>query len=173
MVKKGQVKIQQTAFMIIAITIFLILVGLFALSFSLSGVKNKATELEEQRATSLILNLANSPEFSCEEAFGGTKTYCIDFDKAMTLKKNIEIYKDIWDVENIEIRKIFPVLETERLCTQNNYPDCNLLRIISDEPTGFPSLPSFVSICRKESKEGNIYNKCELAQINIFYKKVQ
>jgi len=38
--KKGQVKIQQMAFMIVTLTIFFILVGLFALSYSYSGLKS-------------------------------------------------------------------------------------------------------------------------------------
>jgi len=164
---KGQVKIQQTAFMLIAITLFFVLVGLFAISFSFSGLERSATELKAENAYNTIKILTNTPEFSCEQAFGRTKTNCIDSDKIMVLKKNMDIYKDFWDVKNIEIRKIYPV-EEEIICTQANYPECNIIRILSDEISGM-GVSSFVSLCKKESLDGRVYNKCELAEMSIFY----
>jgi len=166
---KGQVKIQQTAFMLIAITLFFVLVGLFAVKMSFSGLKDRATNLDAENALLMVSNIANTPEFSCEEAFGGTKTNCIDFDKAMVIKNNIEKYKGFWGVDNIELRRIYPPGE-EILCTEESYPECNLLRIISDETVGI-GISSFVSLCKKDSLEGKTYNKCDLAEMSIFYTK--
>ena len=165
--KKAQLKIQQMAFMLMAVTLFFILVGLFVLVIRFSGLKQSAEILEEENAVLLLSKLANSPEFSCGESFG-TKTNCIDSDKVMVLKEHIGKYFDFWGVSNIEIRKIYPDMpETE--CNLGNYPDCNLIKITSTELKGV-GLSNFVSLCRKESFEGEIFDKCELAKIIVSYK---
>lgn len=171
-IKKAQLKIQQMAFMLMAVTLFFILAGMFVLSIRFSGLKDTATALEEKNALLLVTKLANSPEFSCGMAFDSTKLACIDADKTMMIKENIEKYKDFWGVSNIEIRKIYPAANSDTICTSSNYPNCNIIRIISEEVTGYSS-PNFVSLCRKDSVESQIYNKCELAQISVSYKEVE
>ena len=164
--KKAQLKIQQMAFMLIAITLFFVLVGMFVLKIQLSELRNTASILEEKNALLLVTKLANSPEFSCGEAFGNIRTNCIDTDKVMMLREKISKYEGFWDVENIEIRKIYPVLNDEE-CTLENYPDCNIIKIREGEITAEYS--NFVSLCRKEAFEGEVENKCELAKLMISY----
>ena len=164
---KAQMKIQQMTFMLIAVTLFFVLVGMFLLVIKFSDIKQSATELCEKNAQLLTTKLANSPEFSCGEAFGTLKTNCIDADKAMALKENIGKYRNFWDVSNIEIRKIYPA-GSEKICEEGNYPDCNLIRLRSEDIEGV-YLSNFVSLCRKESYDGIIYNKCELAKLMINY----
>jgi hypothetical protein len=168
--KKAQMKIQQMAFMLMAITIFFVLVGLFVLVIYMSGLKKTATELEEENAMLLATKLANSPEFSCGNAFGGTRINCVDFDKVMMLKQSINDYSDFWGVSNIEIRKIYPSIQKDILCISSTYPDCNVLRMYSDEVIGFES-SNFISLCRKISYEGYPYDKCELAKIMVSYEE--
>ncbi|MCK5624703.1 hypothetical protein KAI04_02585 [Candidatus Pacearchaeota archaeon] len=170
--KKAQLKIQQTAFMLLAITIFFVLVGLFVLMFRMGGMRETASVLEQDNAMLLISRLANSPEFACGTAFGTSKVDCIDFDKVMALKENSEKYKDFWGVSNIEIRKIYPVTGSEIECDSFTYPNCNFLQIKEGELTGY-SVSNFVSLCRKESFEGYPYNKCELAKLIVSYESVQ
>lgn len=165
--KQGQMKIQQTAFMLMAVTIFFVLVGIFVLVFKFSGLNESAGLLEQKNALLLVSKIANSPEFSCGSAFETSKTNCIDADKVMMLKKNIEKYENFWDVSNIEIRKIYPV-EDEISCTLGNYPDCNFIQLYSKEISGV-GVSNFVSLCRKENSGEEIYNKCELAKIIVFY----
>ena len=164
--EKGQLKIQQMAFMVMAVTLFFILVGMFVLTIYLSNLRDSASVLEERNALLLVTKLANSPEFSCGEAFKGKKTNCIDADKVMILKERISKYEGFWDVENIEIRKIYPVLNNEE-CTLENYPDCNIIKIREGEITAEHS--NFVSLCRKESFEGETENKCEMAKLMVSY----
>ena len=163
--KKAQLKIQQMAFMLIAVTLFFVLVGLFVLSVKLTGLRESATELEERNALLLVTKLANSPEFSCGFGFDETKLACIDADKVMMLKESISKYENFWQVGNIEIRKIYP--EGDIVCTTKNYPDCNIIRL-REEVSGF-DLSNFVSLCRKDAEDGEIYNKCELARIMVSY----
>lgn len=109
---KAQMKIQQTAFMLIAVTLFFVFVGLFVLGFKFSGLKQAATDLNEKNAMLLVSKLANSPEFSCGESYGGKRINCVDADKVMMLKQNINKYENFWGVSDIKIRKIYPGIET-------------------------------------------------------------
>lgn len=165
---KAQLKIQQMAFMLIAVTLFFVLVGMFVLVIKFSGLKESATALEEKNAMLLVTKLANSPEFSCGEAFGSNRINCIDSDKIMMLRENIDKYTDFWGVSNIEIRKIY-LPDTETICNLGNYPNCNIIRMRSKD-AGY-DVSNFVSLCRKESFKGEIYDKCELAKIMISYEK--
>ena len=106
--KKAQLKIQQMAFMLIAVTLFFVLVGMLIFVFRFSSIQESAELLGEKNALLLVTKLANSPEFSCGESFGRSSVNCVDSDKVMTLKANIEKYSGFWDVSGIEIRKIYP-----------------------------------------------------------------
>jgi hypothetical protein len=164
--KKAQMKIQQMAFMLMAVTLFFVLVGIFVLVFMFSNLKESVALLEEENAMLLVTKLANTPEFACGEAFGSSKANCVDADKVMALKENIGKYADFWGVSSIEIRKIHPKTETEVVCNNANYPDCNLIQIISEDFTG-TGFSNFVSLCRKDYLEGDVYDRCELAKIIV------
>ncbi|MFH1529028.1 MAG: hypothetical protein ABIG69_20685 [Bacteroidota bacterium] len=153
--------------MLLAVTLFFVLVGMLFLALRFSGLKNSATELEEKNALLLVTRIANSPEFSCDGAFGKSRTNCIDADKVMMLKKNIEKYNNFWGREtNIEIIKIYP--EGNNVCTMGNYPECNLINLQSKKINVEHS--NFVTLCRKDLVDGEVYDKCELAKIMVSYK---
>ena len=167
--KLGQLKIQQMAFMLIAITIFFAIAGMFALGMSSENNKKDAESLREKNAMTLSTKLANSPEFSCGDVFGGEKITCVDSDKAMILSQNSEEYKTFWGAENIEIK--INGSDVEKLCSLQNYPDCNTIRILNKGTEGYPS-SNFVSLCRKESFEGESYDKCEVAKLMVIAKGI-
>ena len=165
---KGQMKIQQMAFMLLAVTLLFALVGLFFIAFKFSGLKESATKLQEENALALVSRLANSPEFSCEESFDIQRTNCIDGDKLIVLSENMGKYTDFWGVKNIEVRKIYPEFEEEILCNVYNYPYCNIIRLVSEDVEGF-SASNFVTLCRKEFENERTYSKCELAKLMVSY----
>lgn len=167
-------KIQQMAFMLMAITIFFVLVGMFVLMFGLSGLRQSAEELEQRNAMLLVTKLANSPEFSCGNSFGNNKVNCIDADKAMVLKDSISKYLGFWGsgIGNIVIRKSItdnnPLVE----CTMSNYPNCDSIDIFSKGTRGF-SAENFVTLCIKGVAERGVYDKCEIAKLIIYYNEQQ
>ena len=161
---RGQMKIQQMAFMLLAVFIFFVLIGMMILSFKMSGLKETAAGLNEKNARLLVSKLSNSPEFSCGEAFGTTKINCIDMDKVILLQQNIVKYRGFWNIDNVEIRKIYPASGTDILCSMENYPDCNVLKLVSEDSSGI-SVGNFVSLCRIE--EGNPI--CELGKLMVTY----
>jgi len=168
--KKAQLKMQQMVFMLLAVTLFFVLVGMFVLAIKFSGLRESATALEEKNAMLLVTRIANSPEFSCGRAFGRSMTNCVDADKVMMLKENIENYEDFWGREtNMEIRKIYP--EGDTICNLGNYPDCNVINLQSKQINVEHS--NFISLCRKTLIKGETYNKCEMAKIMISYKDWQ
>jgi hypothetical protein len=169
--KKGQIKIQQMAFMLLAITLFFVLVGLAVLAFKFSSIQETATIVNEENALLLSTKIANSPEFSCGDSFDKTMTNCIDGDKVMMLKELSNRYEGFWgNVPNIIIESVYPTNGLE--CTKGNYPNCGVIKIHDREMEGFYQ-PNFVSLCRKVLDNGETLNKCEVAKIFVGYTKEQ
>ena len=162
-------KIQQMAFMLIAVFIFFALVGMFLLTFKMGSLREKATLLQEKNAMLLLTKIAESPEFSCGEAFGNNrKTNCVDVDKVMVLKESATKYNGFWGISNIEVRKIYPTFDEKIVCDYFNYPECNVIEIVSGESEGI-GLSNFVSLCRKEYVDNSVQDICELGRIIISY----
>jgi len=163
--KLGQLKIQQMAFMLIGVTLLFVLVGIFFLAINLYNVQKTATGLEEDNALLLVSKLANSPEFSCGNSFGSSRSNCIDFDKLIVLQGMSSKYQSFWGVTKIQIRKIYP--ENEIICTEENYPDCGIVNLLDKKINSTAFTSNFVSLCRKAKSETMIYDKCELAVLMI------
>ena len=170
--KRGQMKIQQMSFMLLGVFLFFALVGMIMLTIKFSDLKQSATDLKEQNAFLLVSKLASSPEFSCGDVFGGEKTDCIDQDKVMMLKENINSYKGFWGVSNIQIRKIYPSLGKDVECIRTNYQRCNLITLI-DKPLEGYSKSNFVALCKKELYKNKVVNKCEMARVTVWYEEVK
>jgi hypothetical protein len=152
--RKGQMKIQQMAFVLMAIVIFFALVSLFYFSIRIRSLQKSALSLREEEAKELIRKLAVTPEFSFEDC-----TNCIDLDKVMILKER-QTYKGFWDLDVLFIETVYPDKEGE--CTLANYPECRRIMIINKtEEFGITS-GAFVSLCRWD-QEG--YYKCELGKV--------
>jgi hypothetical protein len=169
--KKGQMKIQQMSFMLLAVFIFLAMVGMMVVTVKMSELKNSATVLKEQNAILLVSKLANSPEFFCGEVYGTQKTDCIDEDKVMVLKDNINKYINFWGVSNIEIRRVYPK-NNNITCNSTNYPNCDTITLIDKPSTGL-GRSNFVALCRKEKSKDGIVNKCEMAELIVRYDEAQ
>ena len=164
------------SFMIIAVFLFLAMVGMMVITVKMADLKNSATALEEQNAMLLVTKLANSPEFSCGDTFGTARTDCIDEDKLMALKANIDKYSNFWGVTSIQIIRIYPPKANPLIrdveCTSTNYPKCNIIKLMSSSSTSFDK-SNYVALCRKERYQDQFVNRCEIARLVVGYKKVQ
>jgi len=156
--RQGQLKIQQMTFMLLAVTLFFILVLLFYLAVKTAGLSEDALELEKDKAARLVTKIASSPEFGFEGVAKG-----VDVDKVMILRNNKE-YENFWGIDGIIIRKLYPVAE-DRECEFNNYPDCNIIKLFTNR--GGAPISSYVSLCRKMGKDGSSYNQCEVGLMMI------
>ena len=168
--RKSQLKIQQMAFMIMAVFIFFILAGIFFVSVSVQGMKRDVTRLEREKAITTVANLVDTAEFTCG------KSLCLDADKLIALSSGMqEVFGDLWPVAEIKVRRLYPLVSTQDVeCTRLTYPECNVFDVYkNDEVKTAGAVSSFVALCRKENKEGFVYDKCELGQINIAYRAVE
>ncbi|NCN98786.1 hypothetical protein COU62_03445 [Candidatus Pacearchaeota archaeon CG10_big_fil_rev_8_21_14_0_10_35_219] len=156
---RGQIKIQQMAFVLVAIMIFFGIVLLFYLSISVGNLQNIGETLREEEAKEVVRKLAGSPEFSWDIEDCSS---CIDMDKVFALKGN-EKYDNFWDVPFLRVEKTYPFADNE--CTKQNYPDCGSITLIETE--NFVSNSAFVALCRYD---GELGNKCDLGKIYLGFK---
>jgi len=165
--KTAQMKMMQTSFMLIAVTLFLVLAALFIIMVKFSDLKESKKILDETQALLLVSKIADSPELSCGNSFGLPRTNCIDMDKLMALKSRIGDYSNFWRIDGLEIKRIYPA-GIEKECTTQNYPNCNkIVLITANNGTG---VSNFVSLCHKELNDMP-YNKCELGKVIVVYGK--
>ena len=157
--RRGQLKIQQMAFVLVALMIFFGLVSLIYFRLRVSNIEDSAVNLKDEEAKELVRKLSGSAEF----AFTSEDcSNCIDFDKVLILSER-KSYEGFWNLKHLEIQKVYP--ESEGICNRQNYPKCDTLKIIdSGENTGAIT-SSFVSLCRWESGKGEGYYKCEIGRI--------
>ncbi len=83
----------------------------------------------------------------------------------MVLRKRIGDYGEFWGVAEIKLRKVYPM--GDEICTSENYPDCSVVEIYSKNTDKLPASSNFVSLCRKENFNGEVYAKCELAKLFV------
>ncbi len=157
-------KIQQMAFMLIAVVLFFALVGLFVIVIRFSGLKQSSVILEEENAMLLVTKLANSPEFACGSSFGDSKLSCIDADKVMMLREHISDYSGFWGIAEIEIRKIS---SDSKECNLENYPNCGIIQVYSKNVNKLPASSNFVALCWKEGSDRGINERCEVARLMV------
>jgi hypothetical protein len=162
--KLGQAKIMEMSFMIIALVVFFIIVGLFVLVISTTSFRQGANDAKKENALLLISRIADSPEFSCGEAL------CVDTDKLIALKNN-SAYKTYWaDISGLVVKKIYPEDGKGVECYLGTYPRCDTYTIIAPG-ANVVAQSSYVNLCRREYKNGYPYEQCELGKI-IAYSKV-
>lgn len=163
--KKAQMKIQEMAFVLIAIMVFFSIVALFYFSIRLASMREDVQTEREEGAKELARKLADIPEFSWAEC-----PECIDADKLLALKER-NSYKNFWDVDYLMIENVYPN-KTNIECTPANYPNCRTITLINKtKDIGIP-VSAFVSICSYEYSKGG-YNKCELGKIYVSAKAIK
>jgi hypothetical protein len=161
--KRGQMKIQQMAFMLMAITLFFVFVGLFIISIKFNDLKQSAESLDQKNSLYLTSKISSYPEIACGTAYGTQKINCIDTDKLIVFLNNKEKYSEFWDVQSLTVRKLYP--QSEEVCTSENYPNCGVFKILEGKNRGDTSI--FVSLCRNEFKDQETYTKCELGKLFV------
>lgn len=159
--RSGQLKIQQMIFMLLAVFFFFILVLLFYLMIQIGNIKGSVVGLERDKAVGLVTKIASSPELTFENIPNS-----VDEDKLMILK-NSQQYTSFWGINGIIVRIIYPQQNASE-CRISNYPDCNLIKLFTQENSS--SISSFVSVCRKENNQGHSYNYCQIGELMIIPK---
>tara|TARA_Y100000310_G_scaffold324932_1_gene387574 strand:+ start:479 stop:997 length:519 start_codon:yes stop_codon:yes gene_type:complete len=163
---KGQLKIQQMAFVLVATIIFFALVFLFYSVVRFSSLEDDVESLREQEIIETIRQISATAEFSWTREDCAS---CIDMDKVLMLKER-EAYQGFWKkIPLLQIERVYPRHGGQE-CTKQNYPECDFITIIEEE-TNLVARSSFVSLCRYEP--GESYYKCELGKIIMAYETIE
>ncbi len=142
-------KIQQMAFVLVAVMIFFGMVALVYFSLSVSNLRENAAGLKEKEAVELVKKISSSPEFFFA---GRTCSSCVDMDKVLMLKESPE-YKKFWNLDYLAVEK---VNNKTRLieCTRINYPDCDAITIVKETSNFGTATSAFVTLARWDSGLG-------------------
>ena len=152
-------KIQQMVFMIIAVFIFFILVGLFILNVQLRGLQGTAANLKEAESINALSVLTTMTELSCPSG----SSFCLDGDKLEVMAKRKD-YSQLWPVASIEVYKIHPSFSKVVACPG---VDCNYYKVFDNGQNKTQKVSTYVSLCYQRMKDQQQYEKCEIAKILI------
>ena len=166
--KKGQLKIQQMAFFLVAMILFFAMVALVYFSITYSSLKSDVEDLREQEVRELVRKMAGTPEFSwslydCDS--------CVDMDKIFALNNQVS-YQGFWrNIPFLQIVRVYPLYgeENPRECALENYPECDTITLV-DEDSGIVAHSSFVALCRYEPESK--FTKCELGKIIMGFRTI-
>lgn len=158
---RGQMKIQQMAFMIVAVFFFFVLVGLFFLNIQLKDVRGGAAQLQKEQAISSLRVIADMPELN----YDSSETMVIDEDKLRIMSGNFSYdYELFWPVASIGVYKVYPSFDTVIMCPGT---DCNYYNIYDNGQTNVKTYSTYVSICKEVKESGSIYDKCEIGKLVV------
>jgi hypothetical protein len=152
--KTGQMRIQQMAFMIVAVVFFFILVGLFFLGWQYKSIAKDYNELQKEQAISSLKVISAMPELNCDDS----RELCVDSDKLEVLSKT-KGYEDLWPVASIKVIKVYPAFNKTIKCPSNN---CNYYEVYNSGQKNAKEFSTYVSICKKESYQ---FEKCEIGKL--------
>jgi len=163
---KGQFKIQQMVFVLIAIMILFGIVSVFFVSIRFGSLKSDVDDLRKEAVFTQVRKMAGTPEFiwiSSQDCAS-----CVDLDKLLLLKER-NSYKGFWqDISLLKVSRVYPLYDTDE-CTMGNYPECNSITLVNEGD--FEAYESFVSLCQFDNSIGQ--SKCELGKIIMGFKGVK
>lgn len=162
---KGQFKIQQMVFVLVATLILFAIAAIFFVSMKFGGLRS---DFEDQKKTAVIEQvgkITGTPEFiwtSFEDC-----SSCVDFDKIFMIK-NRTAYQGFWEeIALLKVSRIHPKYSIDE-CTPQSYPRCNSITLVEKE--GFQSYESFVSLCRFD--DADKATRCEIGKVIMGFEGV-
>lgn len=156
--KTGQIKIQEMAFVLVAVVFLFALLFLFFARFQQTQITKTAAEIRELRTVTMLRVVASLPELRCSSSFGSAiETACIDKDKLMTFDNYPDIrtkYREIWNAASIS------KVTVEEIYGGN---DEFIIYQKSSLPTSTITYSTYIPLC-EEISQGT---KCNIAKIKI------
>ena len=165
--KIGQMKIQQMAFMIMAVFLFFLLVGLFFIGIQFKDVKGSAAQLQKDQAISSLRVIADMPELN----YDSSETMTVDEDKLMVMSGGnfSAAYDDFWPVASVGVYKVYPKFDAVKKCPGLG---CNFYDIYDIGQKNVKTHSTFVSICKRVREEGSAYDRCEVGKLVVGVKEI-
>jgi len=158
---KGQMKIQQMAFMLVAVFFFFVLVGLFFLGIQFKDLRGSASQLQRAQAISSLGTIADMPELN----YDSSESMTIDKDKLRIMSDDFgKNYSSFWPVASVEVYKIHPIFDIPIECPS---ADCNYYKLYDNKQNGIRTYSGYVSICEKTKEGGSVYDRCEVGKLVV------
>lgn len=159
MVKRAQMKIQQMVFMIIAVFLFFILVGMFILNVQLRGLKSTSENLKESEAINALTVITTMTELSCPES----NYFCLDGNKLEGMMKRKD-YANLWPIASLEVYKIYPAFTKVVACPG---VDCNYYKVFDSGQNSTQKVSTYISLCYQRMRDSQQYTECEIAKVLV------
>lgn len=156
---KGQMKIQEMSFVLIAIMIFFCIAALIFFKITLGNLSQNIQDQRSSEASELVRKIAQTPEFSFT-SFGDCSS-CLDLDKAFSIK-DLKSYNNFFNLEYLQFEIRYPNKTGE--CSKTNYPNCATVTL-GNNSYGGDVKSSFVALCRVDYNL-KPYKKCELGMVH-------
>lgn len=154
-------KIQQMAFMIVAVFFFFILVGLFLLGITFKDVKSGAAQLQKEQAISSLKVIADMPELNFDS--GGSMV--VDEDKLKIMAGSFGLaYELFWPVASVGVYKFGTASRDIEKCPGI---DCNYYELFDNGQSGVRTYSTYVSICSRLKESNSVYDKCEVGKLVV------
>jgi hypothetical protein len=157
--KKAQMKIQQMAFVLLALVILFALVFLIYMRIRISGLEQNAKLLGDQETREILGKMSQSPELSWPD---DSCVDCIDLEKAWALKSSPGI-ETFWNLDFLQITLLYPNKTGE--CNSANFPECRTITFSNKTKDIGAAYEAYVSLCRAVGEVSSGYVKCELGKI--------
>lgn len=156
--KKGQMKIQEMAFVLVTVIFFFALLFLFFARFQYTQLQKTSEEIRELRTVTMLRVVASLPELRCSSSFGkATEVACIDKDKLRAFDEHLGLrkkYENIWKsayITNVTIDEIYP--EGQKYVVYDR---------TADKSTRTYS--TYIPLCEETTQQKS---KCNIAKIKI------
>ncbi len=163
---KGQFKIQQMVFVLVATLILFAIASIFFVSMRFGGLRSDFEDQKKSEVIEQVDKIAGTPEFiwtSFEDC-----PSCIDLDKIFMIK-NRTAYQGFWkEIALLKISRVYPKYSTDE-CTLQSYPRCNSITLVEKE--GFEAYESFVSLCRFDETDKS--TRCEIGKVIMGFEGVE
>jgi len=152
--KKGQMKIQEMAFVLLALVLLAVIGFIFFIKLSQNKLVESAENIREKTAISLLERIANLPELECY-CKPSCRANCIDEDKLDSFKNRLQGNKNLESLfqglSNVRIVRIYP-------------PGSDVLIYSSQNPGNASSYSTFINTCKYETS-GEFNYKCNMAML--------
>ncbi len=151
---RGQLKIQEMAFVLIALVLLFALGGVFFTSWRVHNAQTEVTSLQEYAGGQLLSHLVNTPELQ------GSCQGCLSWDKAWVLAQENTSLGDEWNLDYASVQ----VLGDNTTCTSQNYPGCGSITLIKGSTYG-TARRAFTAVCYWDNTIGQ--ERCQLGMLLV------
>jgi hypothetical protein len=152
--KKGQLKIQEMAFVLLALVLLSMIGLVFVLRISSQKLTESAQDIKTAQTMSMVEKVANTPEFECF-CKPSCRSNCMDEDRVNSFKSIQGNQKEIifHEISNIKIIRVYP-------------EGADLMVYDSGKQSNASSYSTFINLCKYETIGEYQYN-CDVAMIVV------